>query len=101
MGVAGVEADACGRAVSFQKGYEFGDLLEGAAEGELGAGGIFDKDLEGGSGPGEGVDGPGDVVCGEAEAFFAGESFPGAGMEDEVGGAEGKGAVDFVAEGSG
>ncbi len=94
MDVAGVEADGDGGAGS-EALDEFGYLLELAAEGELGAGGVFDEDFEVVVLPGEAVDGALDGLGGEAEAFVAGEALPASGMEDEVLGAEGEGALDL------
>ncbi len=102
--VAGVEADGDGGA-GLEGFDEFGDLFKLAAERELGSGGIFDEDAEGGGGfcggfgKCDGVDGALDGFGGEAEAFLAGEALPTAGVKDEVFCAEGEGALDLAAEG--
>ena len=91
---AGADGDHGAEAVE-----ELGDLLEAAAEGELGAGSVFDEDAEVTGVERDAMEGAGDAFGGAGEADFAGEAFPGAGMEDEVFGAEGQGAFDFAAKG--
>lgn len=104
VGVTGIQAYVDGGA-SVEEVDEVGDLVEGAAHGEFGAGGVFDEDAEWKiwvrSGAGEAVDGALDVFGGVLEGFGAGEALPGAGVQDEEVGTEGEGAFDFAAEGHG
>jgi len=74
VGVAGVQADAHGRA-GLEPLNQLGDLLEAAAEGELRAGGVFNEDVEWSSLPLEAIDGTSDGVGGQPEAFVPGEPF--------------------------
>ena len=96
VGVAGVEAHGY-RRMPAQEPDQLGHLVEAAAQGTLGAGGVLDEEGEAGALPGKPVHGALDGFGGKAQAGVAAEAFPRAGMEDEVVGAEGEGALDFTA----
>ena len=81
-----------------EKPHQFGDLVEAAAQRAFGAGGVLDEKGEAGALPGNAVHGALDGFGGEFQADVAAEAFPGAGMEDEVIGAQRKCALDFAAE---
>jgi hypothetical protein len=72
--VACIQADGNG-GTDLEECHQFGDLLEAAAERELGAGGVFDEDGDLTVAV-QAIDGAGDGFGCELEAFVARESLP-------------------------
>ncbi len=88
--VAGIKTDA-DRRPWLDASHYFGHLVKASAQGELGAGGVFNEDMKTGSLPRETIDGASDRLPGQPEAFIAREALPRAGMKHKVLGAEGEG----------
>lgn len=97
--MAGVEAEAGGEGEARGgEAVELAEFFEGAADGGAGAGGVFEQEGEVGDAeaPGGGFERGGEGVEG---GFEGGVALGGAGMHDEVVGADGGGALEFSAEG--
>ena len=98
VGVAGVDAGGDGHERT-EEGEQLGNLLEAAAKRILGAGGVLNQDGEAGAGEREPLGGLGDGGGGSLQTFGALCSTERAGMEDEISGFEGDGALDFGTKG--
>jgi hypothetical protein len=97
VSVAGVDA-GCDWNNTAEAVDDFGDLLEAASERKLGACGVLDQNGKAGLGEVKALRGGSDGGGRLQETGFAIRSAKGAGVEDEIIGADGEGALDFAAE---
>ena len=98
VSVAGVDAGSDGNDAA-ETVDDFGDLFEAASERKFRAGGVFDEDGESSLREVQALRGGGDGGGGLKQAGFAIGAAEGTGMENQIVGADRKGALDFSAEG--